>query len=49
MRHINLRLNQSPMILQFHSDVPPPGEKFLITIDNDDVVTIDGDNITALE
>ena len=37
------------MILHTGGDVPPPGSSFLITIDNDDVVTIDGDNVIVLE
>lgn len=49
MKHINFKLNQSPMILHHGTDFPPPDNGFLITIDNDDVVTIDGDNVIVLE
>lgn len=48
MKHINFKLHTMIPLLA-HQDIPPPSHAFLITIDIDDVITIDGDNIIVLE
>jgi hypothetical protein len=48
MRGILSKLNAFIPLLM-HQDIPPPGTGFVITIDNEDVVTIDGDNVVYLE
>jgi len=48
MRGIISKLNAFiPLVM--HQDVPPPQTGFVITIDPEDVVTIDGDNVVYLE